>query len=175
MLQNVCSKEKVWKKSLSFLGKSFSQTINPTQATRGNNAMFFVPHTVRNRCLQKGRKEVLGLLSLSLSSEFSSFPSIARVSNSESPYAGGCVHVYARKKCVLTIRARPPPATPPTKVGKNNDCRRTNARTVKIIKYIIFLTGPSKSDIKKGPFLAPFFCHKKTRPYTLNKRHKGCN
>ncbi len=41
--------------------------------------------------------------------------------------------------------------TPPTKAGKNNDCRQTNAKTVLIIEYIIFLTGPSKSDIKTGP------------------------
>ena len=85
-------------------------------------------------------------------------------------------YTYTReKKSAYTYCTRPPPpAPPPTKVGKNNDCRRTNARTVKIIKYIIFLTGPSKSDIKKGPFLAPFLGHKKTRPNILNKRHKGC-
>ncbi len=65
--------------------------------------------------------------------------------------------------------------TPPTKAGKNNGYRQTNARTVYIIKYCIlfFLTDPSKSGIKKGPLKDPFFCHKNTRPNTLNKRFDG--
>ncbi len=33
---------------------------------------------------------------------------------------------------------------PPTKTGKNNGCRQTNARTVVINKYIIFFDGPVK-------------------------------
>ncbi len=41
--------------------------------------------------------------------------------------------------------------SPPTKAGKNNGYRQTNARTVYIIKFINFLTDPSKSGIKKGP------------------------
>ncbi len=45
-------------------------------------------------------------------------------------------------------------STPPTKAGKNNDCRQTNARTVYFIKYgiLIFLTDPSKKGIKKDLF-----------------------
>ncbi len=33
------------------------------------------------------------------------------------------------------------PLAPPTKSGKNNDCRQTNARTVVINKYINFFDG----------------------------------
>ncbi len=44
------------------------------------------------------------------------------------------------------------PNSPPTKEGKNNGYRQTNARTFNIIKYIIFLTDPSKSGIKTVPF-----------------------
>ncbi len=63
---------------------------------------------------------------------------------------------------------------PPTKTGKNNGCRQTNARTVVIYKYINFFGRVrQKSDIKKGPFLDLFLCHKNTRPNTLNKRLDG--
>ncbi len=63
--------------------------------------------------------------------------------------------------------------TPPTKGGKNNGYRQTNARTVYIIKYIIFLTDPSKKGKKRIRFKTRFYGHKKTRPNALNKRPDG--
>ncbi len=64
-------------------------------------------------------------------------------------------------------------ATPPMKEGKNNSYRERKARTVYFIKYIFFLTDPSKSGIKTVQFQDLFLCKKNTRPNTLNKLLDG--
>ncbi len=65
--------------------------------------------------------------------------------------------------------------TPPTMAGKKKTAIRQTLQRSKLLSILIFLTDPSKSAIKKDPFLDPFLCHKKTPPNTLNKRYEGCN
>ena len=49
-------------------------------------------------------------------------------------------------------------SSPPTKSGKNNDCRQTNARTVYIIKYINFFDGPVHTvTLKRYRFKTRFY------------------
>ncbi len=50
---------------------------------------------------------------------------------------------------------------PPTKEGKNNGYRQTNAGTVNIIKYINFFDGPVKKWHLNGTVLRPVFTAQK--------------
>ncbi len=56
-----------------------------------------------------------------------------------------------------------PSPTPPTKEGKNNGYRQTNARAVYIVNYINFFDGSVKKRHKKGSVFRPVFMAQKDR------------
>ena len=63
--------------------------------------------------------------------------------------------------------------TPPTKEGKENGYRQTNARTVNIIKYINFFNGPVKKWHLNGTVLRPVFMAQKYPPSKHLKQTPG--